>query len=188
MTVTQRWCPCGFVAVWRRDELSRPRDTSDVLLQCAHDGPGRLIPNTYQRRQGQVRPYALYKLLNVHGQRSPDVEYFMCHTPWHWGADIIWTLHLNLCIQKDICAFFLACCLHPQLRPHGFFGSVQKCSGRMEINCPDFKGSVTVNNFKAYDCNTLAELCSVSRMVSQITVLCFTVDSPLVNVKVFACE
>lgn len=39
---TQRWCPCGFVAVWRRDELSRLKDTSDVLLLCGHDGPGRL--------------------------------------------------------------------------------------------------------------------------------------------------
>lgn len=31
-TVTPRWCPCGFAVAWRRDELSRLRDTSDVLL------------------------------------------------------------------------------------------------------------------------------------------------------------
>ena len=39
-TVTPRWCPCGFVAVWRREELSRLRDTSDVAPPRLH-GPER---------------------------------------------------------------------------------------------------------------------------------------------------
>lgn len=43
--VMQRWCRCGFVAVWRRDAPSTLRDTSDVLVLSIHDGPGRLIPN-----------------------------------------------------------------------------------------------------------------------------------------------
>lgn len=57
--------------------------------------------------------------------------------------------------------------------------------GWTEIDGPDFKGSETKRNFKAQDSGALAELHSASMMASQIAVLCFTVDSPPMNVKVF---
>lgn len=57
--------------------------------------------------------------------------------------------------------------------------------GWTEIDGPDFKGSETKRNFKAQDSGALAELRSASMMASQIAVLCFTVDSPPMNVKVF---
>lgn len=43
----QRWCPCGFVAVWRRDELSWRSDSSDFFLPSDRDGPGCLPPSLW---------------------------------------------------------------------------------------------------------------------------------------------
>lgn len=48
----QRLCPCGFVAVWRRDDLSRLSDTCDVLPLSKHDSPGHLTPSHLQKLAG----------------------------------------------------------------------------------------------------------------------------------------
>lgn len=49
-TATPRWCPCGFAAVWRRDEL---RDLPDA---AAGYGPAREVARTLQ---GELQLFAL---------------------------------------------------------------------------------------------------------------------------------
>lgn len=64
MTVTRRWCPCGFAAAWRRDEL---RDMPDATA-------GRIRAWEIARQlQGELQ---LYALLQTQAQRSLGLETF----------------------------------------------------------------------------------------------------------------
>ena len=109
----QRWCRCGFVAVWRRDELSRLRDTCDVLLLSVHDGPGRLIPNLEHLPKAlgsiyghtvctvQVTQCTWTKITRCYKLYVSNSLFNSTCAPWQWGAHILWTLRLDRCIQKE---------------------------------------------------------------------------------------
>lgn len=64
-TVTRRWCPCGFVAVWRRGEL---RDMPDAPLDHVE---------AWKTARGLQSELHLYALLLARAQKSLDVENFM---------------------------------------------------------------------------------------------------------------
>lgn len=133
MMVMQRWCRCGSVAVWRRDELSRLRDTSDTLLLSAQDGPGRLIPNLEHLSKAsgsststctvQVTRCTQTKITRCYKLYVSNSLFNSTRASWQWRAHIFWTLLLNLCIQKvHSCLRFLSNVgLHPQLHPRVFW-------------------------------------------------------------------
>lgn len=64
-TVTRRWCPCGFVAGWRRGEL---RDIPDAPLDYVE---------AWKTARGLQSELHLYALLLARAQKSLDVENFM---------------------------------------------------------------------------------------------------------------
>lgn len=61
----QRWCRCGSVAVWRRDELSRRMDASDVLKLSTLEGWTRTFDPKPKGDQDQVCPYALHEWTKI---------------------------------------------------------------------------------------------------------------------------
>lgn len=157
----QRWCPCGFVAVWRRGELSQRSVSSAFLLPSDRDGPGCLTPNLWTL----LKSFRVWKQGTSEKGRTESlvVTCFM----WEF-AYLMWLLRD---VEESV-----FCAQSKQILPRVFF---QKYPKMLWTQQPDeandlLAGSETINDF----------LWRLQK--ADVVELCWR--RPSVNVKVFFCE